>query len=86
MKVRSDDVIEGLDADDGHDVKVFHAGTRQRGSDVVTAGGRVLTVCALGDDLAVARDRAYAAAHQIRIDGAFYRRDIGHRALRAHRA
>lgn len=85
-KVRSDDVIEGLDADDGHDVKVFHAGTRQRNGDVVTAGGRVLTVCALGDDLGVARDRAYAAAHRIRIDGAFYRRDIGHRALRGRSA
>ena len=42
----------------------------------------VLTVCALGDDLKQASDRAYAAAARIRFDGAFYRRDIGHRALR----
>ncbi|MGH8173811.1 MAG: phosphoribosylamine--glycine ligase, partial [Rhodanobacteraceae bacterium] len=59
-KVRLDDVVEGLGADDGHDVKVFHAGTRLHDGNVVTAGGRVLTVCALGDDLSIARDRAYA--------------------------
>jgi phosphoribosylamine--glycine ligase len=49
---------------------------------VVTAGGRVLTVCALGEDLATARDRAYETAEAIRFEGRFYRRDIGHRALR----
>jgi phosphoribosylamine--glycine ligase len=81
-KVRTSDPIEGLDADFGADVKVFHAGTRSENGRVVSAGGRVLTVCALGDDLAAARERAYAAARRIRIDGAFYRRDIGHRALR----
>jgi len=85
-KVRTGDTIEGLDADGGRDVKVFHAGTREQDGNVVTAGGRVLTVCALGDDLGVARDRAYAAARNIRIDGAFYRRDIGHRALRGRSA
>ena len=82
-KVRTGDPIAGLDADFGTGVKVFHAGTRDDGGAIVSAGGRVLTVCALGDDLARARDRAYAAARSIRIDGAFYRRDIGHRALRA---
>jgi len=82
-KVRTGDVIEGLDAKIDRDAKIFHAGTRESDGRVVTAGGRVLTVCALGEDLAAARDRAYAAAKQIRIDGAFYRRDIGHRALRA---
>ncbi|HEY6985932.1 MAG TPA: phosphoribosylglycinamide synthetase C domain-containing protein, partial [Rhodanobacteraceae bacterium] len=51
---------------------------------VVSTGGRVLTICALGEDLADARERAYAAARRIRIDGAFYRRDIGHRALRGN--
>jgi phosphoribosylamine--glycine ligase len=85
-KVRTGDVIEGLDADLGSDAKIFHAGTRQKDGKVETAGGRVLTVCALGDDLAAARDRAYDAARRIRIDGAFYRRDIGHRALRAPKA
>ena len=81
-KVRTGDPIEGLDAECGNDVKVFHAGTREENGQVVSAGGRVLTICALGDDLGVARDRAYAAARRIRLDGAFYRRDIGHRALR----
>ncbi|HKE46422.1 MAG TPA: phosphoribosylamine--glycine ligase [Rhodanobacteraceae bacterium] len=81
-RVRTGDVIEGLDAPTGTDVKVFHAGTRMENGKIVSAGGRVLTVCALGDDLAGARDRAYAAARRIHIDGAFYRRDIGHRALR----
>ncbi|HET7360046.1 MAG TPA: phosphoribosylamine--glycine ligase [Rhodanobacteraceae bacterium] len=82
-KVRGDDVIDGLDAASaGAGVKVFHAGTRlDTAGHVVTAGGRVLTVCALGDDLAAARDRAYAAARAIRFDGAFFRRDIAHRAL-----
>jgi phosphoribosylamine--glycine ligase len=81
-KVRGDDVIDGLDAASaGAGVKVFHAGTRlDTAGHVVTAGGRVLTVCALGDDLAAARDRAYAAARAIRFDGAFFRRDIAHRA------
>ncbi len=61
---------------------MFHAGTRAENGSVVSAGGRVLTVCALGDDLGVARDRAYAAARRIHLEGSFYRRDIGHRALR----
>jgi phosphoribosylamine--glycine ligase len=81
-KVRNGDAIAGLDAVAGADVKVFHAGTRlDAAGHVVTAGGRVLTVCALGDDLAAARDRAYAAARTIRFDGMFMRRDIAHRAL-----
>jgi phosphoribosylamine--glycine ligase len=84
-KVKSGDVISGLDAKavaGDRDVKVFHAGTRlDANGNVVTAGGRVLAACALGDDLAQARDRAYTAARAIRFDGAFFRRDIGHRAL-----
>jgi len=82
-KVRSGDPITGLDAATGNDVKVFHAGTREENGHVVSAGGRVLTVCAIGEDLGVARDRAYEAARRIRLDGSFYRRDIAHRALRA---
>jgi phosphoribosylamine--glycine ligase len=81
-KARSGDPIAGLDAAVGTDVKVFHAGTREENGAVVSAGGRVLTVCALGDDLAAARERAYEAARRIRLEGSFYRRDIGHRALR----
>jgi phosphoribosylamine--glycine ligase len=80
--VRTGDVIEGLEADIGADAKVFHAGTRLDGEGrVVTAGGRVLCVCALGADIAAARTRAYEVARGIRFDGAFCRRDIGHRAL-----
>ncbi len=55
-KVRTGDAIAGLDAAFGDDVKVFHAGTRDENGNVVSAGGRVLTVCALGDDLGAARD------------------------------
>ncbi len=82
-KVRSGDVIEGLDTPAPADVQVFHAGTRlDRHGHLVTAGGRVLAVCALGEGLAGARERAYAALRGIRFNGAFHRRDIGHRGLR----
>jgi phosphoribosylamine--glycine ligase len=82
-RVRSGDVIEGLDRDAGSDSKIFHAGTAiDTDGRTVTAGGRVLAVCALGADLSAARESAYAAARQVRFDGAFFRRDIGHRALR----
>ncbi|HET9034270.1 MAG TPA: phosphoribosylamine--glycine ligase [Dokdonella sp.] len=80
-KVRSGDVIRGLDVDTGKDCKIFHAGTRERDGEVVTAGGRVLSVCALGEDLAAAREHVYSAVSMIRFDGGFQRRDIGHRAL-----
>jgi len=84
-KVRSGDAIEGLDAPATADTKVFHAGTRlDADGRVVTAGGRVLTVCALGKDIADARERAYAAVAGIRWEGAFCRRDIAHRALHRH--
>ncbi len=64
------------------DVKVFHAGTALSGSQLVTQGGRVLGVTALGKDLQAARDRAYAAVSQIRFEGVQFRTDIGFRALR----
>lgn len=81
-KVRGGDVIEGLEAPLETDVKVFHAGTRLDAEGrAVTAGGRVLTVCALGEDLAAARERAYAAVGKLHYEGAFCRRDIAHRAL-----
>jgi phosphoribosylamine--glycine ligase len=82
-RVRNGDVVDGLDMPDGIDVKVFHAGTAlDAAGKVVTAGGRVFAVCALGEDLASARERAYARVRTIRFDGAFCRRDIGHLALR----
>ncbi|HZP36989.1 MAG TPA: phosphoribosylamine--glycine ligase [Methylomirabilota bacterium] len=63
-------------------VTIFHAGTARAGGALVTAGGRVLGVQALGDDVAAAIRNAYAAVERIRFDGAHYRRDIGHHALR----
>jgi phosphoribosylamine--glycine ligase len=81
-RVRSGDTVTGLDAPVPADVKLFHAGTAlSADGHVVTAGGRVLTVCALGVDIADARDRAYAAVDNLRYDGAFYRHDIAYRAL-----
>ena len=77
-----DHLIENLEAADRlPDVKVFHAGTTLRtesGSEprVVSDGGRVLNVTALGATLAEARDRAYEAVRTIRFPGGYYRRDI----------
>jgi len=78
---RKGDVITGLPTAPGEDAHVFHAGTAMQGEDVVTAGGRVLCVTALGDSVRNAQAKAYAIADAIRFDGAQYRRDIGHRAL-----
>jgi len=64
------------------DCRVFHAGTKLDGKKLVTSGGRVLCVTALGDSLKVARARAYEAAESIRFDGMQFRKDIGHRALK----
>ncbi|HET7299191.1 MAG TPA: phosphoribosylamine--glycine ligase [Oleiagrimonas sp.] len=75
--------VSGLDADVEPGTKVFHAGTATDAEGrVVTAGGRVLCACALGEDLPAARERAYELVSGMRFEGAFYRRDIGHRALR----
>jgi len=73
--------ISGLDTGDGADCKVFQAGTRLEGDSVVTSGGRVLCVTALGKSVAAAQRRAYARCAEIDWDGCFYRRDIGHRAI-----
>jgi len=75
------DDIHGLDSDFGDGVKVFHAGTTLDSDKVVTSGGRVLCVCALGDDVADAQRRAYKAVDQISWNGMYCRRDIGHRAI-----
>ncbi|MFM8981199.1 MAG: phosphoribosylamine--glycine ligase [Planctomycetia bacterium] len=64
-------------------VTVFHAGTRAKDDGVVTSGGRVLCVTALGATHGEARERAYAAVDTIRFEGAYARRDIAQRALRA---
>ncbi len=78
---RKGDVIDGL-VRDGDDAHVFHAGTADTGGQVVTAGGRVLCVTALGDTVRLAQKRAYEALEAIRFDGMQYRRDIGFRAIR----
>jgi phosphoribosylamine--glycine ligase len=70
--------IHGLDAvESGPDLQVFHSGTARRGTDIVTAGGRVLSVCALGADVTAARERAYAALQSIQFRGMHFRKDIG---------
>jgi phosphoribosylamine--glycine ligase len=77
-KPTAGDVIEGAEDDHGPDVQVFQAGTARRADGaLVSAGGRVLTVTALGADLAAARALAYHALGRIRMRGGHYRRDIG---------
>jgi phosphoribosylamine--glycine ligase len=79
--------IAGLDAAAGKEgVTVFHAGTARGDAGVVTSGGRVLGVTGEGDDLPEALARAYDGARAIRFDGAYYRTDIGHRALERARS
>src|SRR5581483_8793441 len=80
-KVRTGDVVSGHDAAFNPAVKVFHAGTKVENGKVITSGGRVLTVCALGADFGTAQKRAYGAVEQIHFDGMFFRRDIGFRAI-----
>jgi phosphoribosylamine--glycine ligase len=77
---RKGDEIHGLPKDE-EDFHVFHAGTAQKGGKVVTNGGRVLCVTALGDKVKIAAERAYEIAEKIRFDGMQFRTDIGHRAF-----
>jgi phosphoribosylamine--glycine ligase len=78
---RAGDVIEDLPADND-ECMVFHAGTQARDGAIVTAGGRVLCVTALGDSVRMARDRAYDTVERVRFDGRQYRSDIGWRAMK----
>lgn len=80
---RKGDVIHGLPAGNsaGEDAHVFHAGTTDENGQVVTNGGRVLCVTALGENVAQAQKRAYEAAAAIQFDGMQYRKDIGYRAI-----
>ena len=73
--------ITGLDSDQPDDIKVFHAGTKVDGDQVVTSGGRVLCVTALGDNIASAQQACYQAADKISWEGMTLRRDIGWRAI-----
>ncbi len=78
-------VIAGLESSFPEDVKVFHAGTREEGGKVVTSGGRVLCVTALGATVGEAQQRAYEAVDAVHWTDAFVRRDIGHRAIARER-
>jgi phosphoribosylamine--glycine ligase len=81
MNPRKGDVINGLPAP-AEDLRVFHAGTVEQGGQLLTSGGRVLCVTALGEKVKTAQQRAYEALAGIRIDGAIHRTDIGHRAVK----
>ena len=74
-------IISGLPVADDENSKVFHAGTKQVGDDIVTAGGRVLCACALGNDIAEAQRNAYTLADKITWNNIYYRNDIGFKAL-----
>ena len=80
LSPRKGDAITGLPAD-AADLMVFHAGTSASSGEVVTSGGRVLCVTALGDTVASAQRKAYDAIDRIGFDGMQFRRDIGHRAV-----
>jgi phosphoribosylamine--glycine ligase len=82
---RKGDEITGLPPA-GQDYHVFHAGTELRDGRVVTNGGRVLCVTALGDSVRMAQKRAYELIDGIRFDGMQFRRDIGYRAIAARKA
>jgi phosphoribosylamine--glycine ligase len=75
-------IISGLPVVDNEHSKVFHAGTKQVGDDIVTAGGRVLCACALGADIKEAQNNAYILAKPIQWDGIYYRTDIGFKAIK----
>ncbi|MEY4210881.1 MAG: hypothetical protein RLZ92_1262 [Pseudomonadota bacterium] len=74
-------VISGLPTEDSQERKVFHAGTKQSNGNVVTAGGRVLCACALGDDIADAQQKAYQLCDQISWQDIYYLTDIGFKAI-----
>lgn len=78
---RKGELIHGLDADDGHTTKIFHAGTATANGQVVTNGGRVLCLTALGDSVSAAQQRAYQLAEQVTFADCYLRTDIGHRAI-----
>jgi phosphoribosylamine--glycine ligase len=78
--------ISGLDGADSAAQKVFHAGTATVGDQVVTSGGRVLCVVGLGDTVAEAAAQSYEAVEKIAWEDAYFRRDIGHRAIARERS
>ena len=81
LSPRKGDVISGL-PEDSEEAMVFHAGTTQQGEQLVTSGGRVLCVTALGEAVRHAQQHAYQALTSIQFDGKQFRQDIGHRAIK----
>lgn len=82
----SGDLIKGLEkASSLENIKIYHAGTALSNGNIVTAGGRVLNVSALGEDFEEARERAYEAIEMISFEGLQFRRDIAQRAVGAHK-
>jgi phosphoribosylamine--glycine ligase len=81
MSPRAGDAVGGLPAA-AEDLVAFHAGTSERDGDLYTSGGRVLCVTALGETVKTAQQRAYEALGGVRIVGAQWRGDIGHRAIK----
>ena len=75
------DVISGINDANNENIKVFHAGTAQKKGDVVTSGGRVLCVTALGDSVTDAQKNAYAVVEKISWENVYFRRDIAYRAI-----
>jgi phosphoribosylamine--glycine ligase len=75
-------VITGLPDKETEGSKVFHAGTKQSGDTVVTAGGRVLCACTLGETIKEAQTKAYGLANRIHWDNVYYRTDIGFKAIK----
>ena len=75
------DVVEGLNQSSNPDVKIFHAGTRKDNHTIVTDGGRVLSIAALGNNLREAQQKAYQTVERINWRNCYYRRDIGYRAI-----
>ena len=65
-----------------HDIKVFHSGTCCESGNILTNGGRVLCVTALGDDLNQSHKNAYSAVKELDWDGKYYRKDIGFRVMK----
>lgn len=78
---RKGDVIHGLETPCPEYGKIFQAGTKEVDGQIVTNGGRVLCVTAMGEDIAEATARAYALCKNVSFEGMFYRKDIAHRAL-----
>jgi phosphoribosylamine--glycine ligase len=80
---RKGDVISGLPQVESEESKVFHAGTALQGEQIVTAGGRVLCACALGENIKSAQEKAYQLVNKITWKDVYYRTDIGSKAIKS---